>query len=152
EGKAKHRAFLDDYACLAQALVHLQEITGEQEFLQKASDIVQYVTEHFSDEENRLFYFTHKDQGDVVVRKKEIYDGATPSGNALMAENLLYLSIMCDRPEWRERAESMVAGLMEVVKTYPTSFGVWAGLLLKLEPVCNEYTCAYPYFPQKQVR
>lgn len=147
--KARQRAFLEDYACLVQALIHLQEITGQQEYLEKASDIVQYVIEHFSDEEGRLFYFTHRGQADVVVRKKEVYDGATPSANSLMAENLLYLSFIDERREWRERAENMVAGLLEVVKAHPTSFGVWANLLLKLEPVCNEYTCQYPYFPQK---
>jgi uncharacterized protein YyaL (SSP411 family) len=149
QGKAKYRAFLDDYACLAQALIQLEEITGQQEYLKKAFDIVQYVTEYFSDEDERLFYFTHKDQKDVVVRKKEIYDGATPSANALMAENFLALSVVYNKKEWRERAERMVAGLLELIKSYPSSVGVWACLLLKLEPVCNEYTCRYPYFPQK---
>jgi uncharacterized protein YyaL (SSP411 family) len=115
--------------------------------LEKASNIVHYVGEQFSDEEGILFYFTHKDQSDVVVRKKEVYDGATPSANALMAENLLHLSVVYDKREWRERAENMVTGLLEVVKAHPSSFWVWAGLLLKLEPVCNEYTCQYPYFP-----
>lgn len=152
KGKAKHRAFLDDYAFLAQALIQLHEVTGQEEYLEKALEITQYVIEHFSDEEDRLFYFTHKDQTDIVIKKKEVYDSATPSANALMAENLLYLSVIYNKKEWRERAENMVAGLLEVVKAHPTSFGVWAGLLLKMEPVCNEYTCQYPYFPQKQVR
>ena len=45
-----------------------------------------YVIENFSDDENVFFYFTHRDQKDVIIRKKEIYDGATPSGNSVMAD------------------------------------------------------------------
>ena len=37
------------------------------------------------------FFFTHKNQQDIILRKKEVYDGATPSGNSIMAENLYYL-------------------------------------------------------------
>ena len=38
------------------------------------------------------FYFTAINQTDILIRKKEMYDGATPSGNALMAENFIFIS------------------------------------------------------------
>jgi uncharacterized protein YyaL (SSP411 family) len=81
-GAARHPAFLDDLAFLIQAMILLQEITGEANYLKDATEIADYVIAHFSDEEGPYFYFTNNEQKDVIVRKKEIYDGATPSENA----------------------------------------------------------------------
>src|SRR5581483_12031657 len=65
-------------------------------------------------------------QQDVILRKREIYDGATPSGNAMMASNLLSLSIVFHEPEWAERAWRMASSINRPVTSYPGSFGVWA--------------------------
>lgn len=129
--EAKFNAFIDDYAILIQSCIHLQEATGNFTYLEKAASITEYVLNNFSDENETLFYFTEKDQADIVVRKKEIYDGATPSGNAVMAENLQYLSIILNKPEWNERALSMLQSLGNTITRYPTSFGIWCGLLQK---------------------
>ncbi|HEY0678821.1 MAG TPA: thioredoxin domain-containing protein [Chitinophagaceae bacterium] len=128
-GKAKTPAFLDDFAYLINALIQLQEITGDGERLIKAAELTEYVITHFNEEETSFFYYTNREQYDVIVRKKEVYDGATPSGNAVMGHNLLYLSVVFDKATWRSRAEEMTASLGEVIKKYPTSFGVWASLL-----------------------
>ncbi len=130
EGVAKYPAFLDDYAFLVQALIHLQEIAGDTAYLEKAGEMVAYVANHFSEEETGYFYFTKANQADIVVRKKEVYDGAVPSGNGVMAVNLHYLGVIYDRPEWRERSTRMLLGLQDAVLRYPGSFGVWAGLFL----------------------
>src|SRR5206468_3721237 len=123
KGQTKYPAFLDDYAYLIQAYIHLQEVTGETEYLAKAQSLTEKIIESFSDDENIFFWFTDESQKDVIVRKKEVYDGATPSGNAVMANNLLYLSIVFDVSSWRERAETMLHQLKEVIVRYPTSFG-----------------------------
>ncbi|MGF7231610.1 thioredoxin domain-containing protein [Arachidicoccus sp.] len=129
--EAKFNAFIDDYAILIQSCIHLQEATGNFTYLEKAASITEYVLNNFSDENETLFYFTEKNQADIVVRKKEIYDGAIPSGNAVMAENLQYLSIILNKPEWNERALSMLQSLGNTITRYPTSFGIWCGLLQK---------------------
>jgi uncharacterized protein YyaL (SSP411 family) len=126
EGQAKIPAFLDDLAYLAMAYIQLQEITGDSDYLLKASYLVAEVINEFSDESQSMFYFTRKGQTDIVVRKKEIYDGATPSGNAVMVHVLLYLAKVFDKPEWEERATSMVTSFRSVINRYPTSFGLWA--------------------------
>ncbi|HEU4858926.1 MAG TPA: thioredoxin domain-containing protein [Chitinophagaceae bacterium] len=129
---AKQPAFLDDYAFLIQALIQLQETTGNTDYLEKASMLVNYVTENFNDTESDFFFYTNANQADVIVRKKEVYDGAQPSGNAVMAENLHRLGLYLDKSEWRERSSGMVNSLGNAVIRYPTSFGVWACLLLEL--------------------
>jgi len=68
----------------------------------------------------------------VVIRKKEIYDGAVPSGNSIMAWNLLYLAIIYDNKEWKRNVEEMLKRLLNAITKYPTSFGAWAGVLYRL--------------------
>lgn len=131
-GSAKYPAFLDDYAELIQALIHLQEITSDASYLEKVKTLVKWCLAHFSDDETGYFYFTNDLQDDVIVRKKELYDGAVPSGNSLMAWNLYYCGVVFDRAEWRERAVKMCFGLSDVVKKYPGSFGIWAMLMQSL--------------------
>jgi uncharacterized protein len=130
--KAKNLAFLDDYAFLIQAILHLQEITGDIEWLFKAKEIAEYVIGNFSEKETDLFFFTDLNQKDVILRKKEVYDGATPSGNATMAYDLYQLSIFFNIPEWKKRSEKMMSALTDLIIRYPTSFGVWANLLLEV--------------------
>jgi uncharacterized protein YyaL (SSP411 family) len=131
-GVAKYPAFLDDYSQLIHALIHLQEITGDQSYLEMLKTLVKWCFSHFSDDETGYFYFTNDQQDDVIVRKKELYDGAVPSGNSLMAWNLYYSGIIFDNADWRERAVKMGAGLKDVVLKYPGSFGIWAILMQSL--------------------
>ncbi len=121
-----HRAFIDDLAALVNACICLQEATGLQEYLVKAKDIMEEALEEFNDESGTLFYYTAVGQHDVIVRKKEIYDGATPSGNAMMSFNLLYLALVFNRSEWRERAVAMIGSVGKLMERYPASFGYWA--------------------------
>ncbi|HYC41286.1 MAG TPA: thioredoxin domain-containing protein [Chitinophagaceae bacterium] len=132
QGRAKFPAFLDDYAFLISALIHLQEISADATWLQKARELTEFVMDCFSEAESGFFFYTMEGQKDVILRKKEIYDGATPSGNSVMALNLHQLSILFDQPAWRERSEKMLRSLSQVVIRYPTSFGFWACLLQEL--------------------
>jgi uncharacterized protein YyaL (SSP411 family) len=128
-GKEGIPAFLDDYAYLIEACIQLQEITGNTDYLNRARDLTDWVIAHFSEPDTGYFYYSHEDQDDLIVRKREIYDGATPSGNSVMAANLLYLGTLFDLPVWRERSLRNVAGLKDIMKRYPGTFGVWATLL-----------------------
>ena len=129
---AKYPAFLDDYAYLIQALIHLQEISGNTVYLYQARSLTQWVVDRFSEHETGYFFFTGIDQKDVIVRKKEVYDGAIPSGNAIMAFNLHYVGVVFDKSDWKERAVKMCAGLQQVIHRHPGSFGVWASMMLTI--------------------
>ncbi len=125
---ARIPAFLDDYAFLIAALLELQEITGDGSYLLEAREVLREVMEHFDEEGTGFFYFTHDRQEDLILRKKEIYDGATPSGNSVMAFNLLYLSMLFDEPALGDRSRQMAEAVRRVVVGYPGSFGIWATL------------------------
>ncbi len=130
KGQARQGAFLDDLAFLVQALIHLQEITGHAAWLNKAKDITDSVLEGFADPDSPFFFFTPASQTDMIVRKKEIYDSAIPSGNSVMAGNLLYLSRVFDKKDWEEKATGLLSAVASLVTRYPVSFGGWANLLL----------------------
>jgi uncharacterized protein YyaL (SSP411 family) len=129
---SKYPAFLDDYAFLIRALLDLYEVTADQQWLSEASKITGYVLTHFGEVETGLFYFTNDHQRDVIIRKKEIYDGAVPSGNSVMAYILYRLSFFYEKKEWRERSYQMLTSMGRVVTRYPTSFGVWNCLLTEM--------------------
>ncbi|MEP6700927.1 MAG: thioredoxin domain-containing protein, partial [Bacteroidota bacterium] len=129
---AKYSAFLDDYAFLIQALIQLQEITADTAWLKKARVITESVIENFSEAETGYFFYTSSGQTDVIVRKKEIHDGAVPSGNSVMAYNLHHLSILFDKKEWEQRSISIFSSLGKAILRYPTSFANWACLLQEI--------------------
>lgn len=137
-GVAKIHAFLDDYSFLVRAYLNLQEISGDISYLTKAKEITEMVMMNFVERESGYFFYTHQQQKDVILRKKEIIDGALPSGNAVMALNLFYLSIIFDVKEWRGHAEKITLALRSSIVDYPTSFGVWASFLQWLVYGANE--------------
>ncbi|MBC7850313.1 MAG: thioredoxin domain-containing protein, partial [Chitinophagaceae bacterium] len=79
-GEARQPAFLDDYAYLIQSLILLQEVSSDAGYLQTARELTELVIREFGEEETGFFFYTHANQQDVILRKKEIYDGAVPSG------------------------------------------------------------------------
>ena len=135
---AKYPAFLDDYAYLIEACISLQEITSDNKYVEHAHSLTGYVIENFTSSEEDFFYYSGKKQSDVIVRKKEIYDGAVPSGNSVMAGNLFYLSIIFDNKEWKEKAAGFVNNLSDLIIKYPTSFGNWASIFIDIVAGVNE--------------
>ncbi|MFZ4770664.1 MAG: thioredoxin domain-containing protein [Ferruginibacter sp.] len=128
--EARHPAFLEDYAYFIDACLELYECSFDAHYIQVAKQYATYVEKHFSDETELFFYFTHQLQENLIVRKKEVYDGATPSGNAIMAKNLFKLGILLDRKDWMIRSERMLEAMSAAVIKYPSSFGIWSTLLL----------------------
>jgi uncharacterized protein len=136
--EAKYPAFLDDYAYYIEACIHLQEITANEKYLHKAKQLTVHVFENFMDEESGYFFFTSKKQVDVIIRKIELYDGATPSANGVMAKNLHYLSIVFSNKEWHQKSVSMIESLKTIVSKHPNSFGIWAALTINIAAGINE--------------
>jgi uncharacterized protein YyaL (SSP411 family) len=127
--KAYVNGFLDDYAYLIWALIHLQEITGNQDYLLNAKRILEIVFEKFEDVNSPFFFYTSNNQKDTLVRKIDLYDGATPSANGILNLCLNYLSEVFRDAELRKRFLQMVVSLEPAIRKHPTSFGVWLSAL-----------------------
>jgi uncharacterized protein YyaL (SSP411 family) len=123
-------AFLEDYAFLIAALIDVYQITFNVKYLQIAGKYTDTVLSYFHDSETGLFFFTDVRQSDIILRKKDLYDNATPSGNSTMALNLQHLGILLNRSEWRETASRMLRTMRESVEGYPLSFERWAAAMM----------------------
>lgn len=90
-GKAGLPAHLEDYAFFAQGLIDLYEATCNPEYLGHAKQLIDLASNLFEDPAIGGFFLTAKDGEKLLTRPKEIYDGAIPSGNSIMAMNLCRL-------------------------------------------------------------
>jgi uncharacterized protein YyaL (SSP411 family) len=143
-GIAKTPAFLDDYAYLIEALIQLQTVSGDFHWLEKAGIITAFVNAHFIESSTGFYFYTHDAQADVIVRKKEVYDGATPSGNAVMASNLFHLSVTYGNDEYLSLCKGTCLSLLPAIIKHPGSFGVWASLLMNQVVGLRELTLVGP--------
>ena len=91
-GHAALPAHLDDYAFLSQGLLDLFEASFEEKYLRTAIELIDLALFHFEDNQGGGFFLSSKSGEKLLIQSKKIYDGAIPSGNAVMALNLLRLN------------------------------------------------------------
>lgn len=143
-GRARISANLDDYAYLVQALLQLASATGANEWILKANELVQGVMNSFLQEDGNFFYYTSIHQQDIPVRKIELYDGATPSSNAVMSNNLLIMGICMGSNDMLEQATYMIKQMGASAIRYTSSFGYWSLLLQRYTAEQKLVICTGP--------
>ncbi len=104
ENEAAIEGNLDDYAFLIHGLLEIYESSFQVKYLKTALSLNNTLLEHFWDDETGGFYFTPDYGEDMLVRKKEIYDSAIPSGNSIEMLNLLRLSKITEDEELKKTA------------------------------------------------
>ncbi len=119
--KAKLNGYLEDYANVADGLVAVYEATFQRRWLDRATEIADTMIALFADDAGG-FYDTSADHEALIARPKDVFDNATPSGNAVAADVLLRLAILVDRPDFRRQAEAAVAPLAGAMARYPLGF------------------------------
>ena len=105
DGDAAIEAFLDDYASLINALIDLYETAFDPADLTWAVQLAERAIALFQDTEGGGFFSSPANQSDLVLRLKDDYDGAEPSGNSVMALALLRLARMTGRDDFQKAAE-----------------------------------------------
>ncbi|HET7153629.1 MAG TPA: hypothetical protein VFJ29_07655 [Candidatus Kapabacteria bacterium] len=102
DGEARFDANLEDHAFFIQGLLDLYESSFEIQWLQTAIALTDRQNNIFYDREHGGFYDTPAGDSSLLIRTKETYDGAEPSGNSIALLNLLRLAQMTDNRGWRE--------------------------------------------------
>jgi hypothetical protein len=123
DGRAKFPAYLDDHAYLAEALLDLYEATFEIDYLLKAREMTDVLLEHFWDSRSGGFFYTSGHHQDLICRKKDNLDGATPSGNGVAALNLLRLERLTGERLYQERALELFRGVKVYLDKAPMAMG-----------------------------
>lgn len=118
EGEARFDGGLDDYAFMIQGLITLFEADCGTHHLEWALELLNTLESEFK-AENGAFYSTNGRDPNLILRRSEFYDGAEPSGNAVMAENLLRLFQITANLDYRKRAEEILAAAREHIELYP---------------------------------
>jgi uncharacterized protein YyaL (SSP411 family) len=121
DGEAAVPAFLDDYAFLTWGMLELYETTFEARWLKAALKLARTTEELFRDEAAGGLFFAPADAAGLIIRKKEIYDGAVPSGNAVATLNLLRLARLTGEPSWEENAAATRRAFSGAVIRAPAS-------------------------------
>ena len=132
-GTSKINGYLEDYATVIQASLDLYEITLEQIWLERALELSEYVTENFSDEESKLFFFTSKKDEDLISRSIEFRDNVIPSSNSIMAKNLFRLYHYFDKEEYFKRVKDMCLAVSSEFETYPSGYSNWFDLIYNIK-------------------
>lgn len=133
--KVSGKAFLDDYAWYIYGLLGLYEATLEKNYLNEARKFLEKVTEDYFDLENGGYYLYGKENEKLVLKPKDVYDGAMPCGNSVMGYNLVKMSQLTEEDKIIDLKEKQLNFLYSYVeKSYMgTAFSAMA-LLMEMEP------------------
>jgi uncharacterized protein YyaL (SSP411 family) len=123
DGQAKFNAYLEDYAFLAEGLLTLFETTGEARWLHETLALTDRMIDEFWDNDGGGFFFTGKSHENLIVRSKDYFDNATPSGNSVAAIVLLRLATLTGRENYRNLATAVLREVSEQARRYPSGFG-----------------------------
>ena len=121
-GKAGLTAHLDDYAFVVWGLIELYQAGYKPKYLKAAVELTDLMLTHFWDASSAGFFFTADDSEKLLIRQKEIYDGAIPSGNAVAALNLIRLGQITGRHDYLEKAEAINAEFSSQLAAYPAGY------------------------------
>ncbi len=134
KGKRGVRGFLDDYAAYIFAQLSLYRATLEEAYLERAKSLCNKVVSDFGDNTGGLYLYGNNHE-ELILRPKETYDGAIPSGNSLMAYNLVRLSFLTDEEGYKAMAERQLDFLAQSAWQYPTNHAMFLRALLEqVEP------------------
>lgn len=138
QGQAKLDAYLDDYAFLADGLLQLYDATGDERWIAEAKALVEVLFEHYQDKEGAFFH-TADDHEKLLMRTKEPYDRAIPSGNGVAAAVLVKLSHITGDKKYLEQARRLLnffLGFMEQAPSATATMIIAVDLLedIKLSP------------------
>lgn len=140
DGKRGVKGFLDDYAAYLFAQLALYGATLEENYLTRAKQFCREVQDKFRDSKNGGFYLYGTGNESLILRPKEDYDGAIPSGNSLMAWNLVRLSQLSGEETYRHQAEEQLNFLGVKAAQYPVGHGMFLLALLDYETPAPKVT------------
>ena len=139
-GKHGEKGFLNDYANIIYGLIGLYEAALDLNFLKKALRFCEKVMTDFYDEKHGGFFLYGEENEKMILRPKELYDGAMPSGNAVMSYNLIRLSFITKQERWKEYAERQFRFAYENIREYPMGYGMHLLALLDVFTAPDEVT------------
>jgi len=129
DGRARVNGYLEDYACLADGLLALYEASFDPRWFSEARALMDQAITLFADTQNGGFFDTGSDHEILISRPKEIMDNATPAGNSVAIDVLLHLADFTGEQTYRQRADSYLQPIADIMVQHPQAFGYVLGAL-----------------------
>ena len=123
DGRAGRPGFADDHALMADACLALYETTFELRWFEHARALGDELLARFRDEERGGFFQTGSDADALVLRPKELYDNAVPSGNSVAAEVLQRLALLTGEAKYEDAGVEALRLIRDTMGEVPTAFG-----------------------------
>jgi uncharacterized protein YyaL (SSP411 family) len=128
-GRAKLYGYLDDYSFIISGLITLFETTGDLQWLQESVELSEQMIGEFWDVEEGGFFYTGKSGEKLIVRHKDFFDNAIPSGYSVAIETLLRLGVLTDNENYRRKSTSCFRLIHHALERHPSAFGYTLGAL-----------------------
>src|SRR5215212_5333736 len=165
DGISKINGYLDDYSYYINALLDVFEVSCNPFYFQRAIQYMDSLITHFWDEKEKSFFFTADDQEQLILRTKNFYDLAIPSGNSMAVYALLRIHFITQKEDYLNKAESIIKSSYKAALGYPSDelqqlmssniFSLLKGKEIKnpnidtfMECVyiCKDFTCSLPLY------
>ncbi|MBS3815999.1 MAG: thioredoxin domain-containing protein [Candidatus Thermoplasmatota archaeon] len=135
ESEVSVKGGLDDHSFLIWALLRLYQSAFKPEYLKRAIDLTDTMMEYFWDEEKGGFFISRTDDDELPVNKKDVRDGAYPSGNSIALFDLVKLNQITGDEKYSEAVEKMIESFSGKISQNPAQFTMsmtalqswWAG-------------------------
>jgi hypothetical protein len=119
DDEARFDGSLEDYAFLTAGLLDLYEASFDVRWLEIAVKLTSTQNALFWDTQNGGYFDTPQNELGLLLKTKDDYDSAEPSGNSIAAMNLLRLAEITDNKEWREMAKKTIETFGERLEKTP---------------------------------
>jgi uncharacterized protein YyaL (SSP411 family) len=123
DGTPGRAGYCDDHALLASACLSLHAATGDLAWFRESVRLADELARLFADEVRGGFFQTGSDDAALVIRPKELYDNAVPSGNSAAADVLQRIALLTGDPERERLGVSAIRLVRDVLGRAPTGFG-----------------------------
>ena len=121
-GEVVGMGILDDYAFYCFSLTELYKCKFNPKFLELAEKLAMNIVTYFFDDKSGGYFLYASDSEQLISRPKELYDGALPSGNAIVAQVFSTLSAQTGKVHWKETAYQQLQFLAGNIKHYPSGY------------------------------
>ncbi|MFC5711841.1 thioredoxin domain-containing protein [Thalassorhabdus alkalitolerans] len=119
DGETANLGFIEDYANLLWGYIELYESTQQLQWLAKSKQLADDMIELFWDAENGGFFFYGKDQEQLLVNPKEMYDGAMPAGGSVAAVQFLRLARLTGETTYEKIVSELQESFAPSLARYP---------------------------------
>ena len=123
DGRARITGYLEDYAMVGAGMLALYEATFDRRWLDESRRLADEALRLFWVAEREAFFDTGHDQEALVVRPRNLFDNAVPSGTSVAIDWLLRLAVVLGETRYEATALAALRPMADLIQRYPSGFG-----------------------------